>query len=348
LRWLTTDALERNDLANAKQYSSQLLKASNRIDDRLQHLTILDKAADPGERTFLLSLQQTAATNASEIYRVCQWMAGHGQADDGIKWFTNCPAKARTEQPAPLGMVDCLVAKKDWPRLEHFLQSEKWGDREFLRLAYLSRTAEEQKEKIGVEARWRAALRSAEDRIGPLSMLLDLASAWRRPEAREEVLWVIAERCPREKWALRELQRIYEAQLNTRGLNKVCSSLANRDPKDVQAANDLAATSMLLKVNLPAAYQLARETYTNHPNDAFIVSTYAYSLHLQGRSREGLAVMEKLKPEALEQPPVALYYGLLLNISGQTNQAEKYLTLAGKANLLPEEKILLAAASGKP
>jgi hypothetical protein len=275
-------------------------------------------------------------------------MAGHGRADEAIGWFSNCPAKVRTEQPAPLGKVDCLVAKKDWSQLEKFLQSEKWGDREFLRLAYLSRTAEEQKETIGVQARWRAALRAAEDRIGPLSMLLDLATAWRRPDGREEVLWVIAERCPREKWALRELQRIYEAQLNTRGLNKVCTSLANRDPKDMQAASDLAATSMLLKVNLPEAYQLARETYTNHPNEAFIVSTYAYSLHLQGRSKEGLTAMEKLKPEALEQPPVALYYGLLLNFSGETNRAGKYLALAGKANLLPEEKILLAAAAGKP
>jgi predicted Zn-dependent protease len=347
-RWLTSDAMERNDLPRAKHYSSELLKCSNTIDDRLLHLAILEKAADAEMGGFLSTLQQTAATNASEIYRVCKWMAGHRQVEEGMSWFTNCPAKTQTEQPAPLGMVECLVAKKDWPRLEKFLQSGKWGDREFLRLAYLSRTAEEQKETIGVEARWRAALRSAEDRIGALSMLLELSTGWHRPQAREEVLWVIADRCPREKWALRELQRSYEAQLNTRGLNKVCSSLANRDPKDVQAVNDLAATSMLLKVNLPEAYQLAREIYTNHPTEPFIVSTYAYSLHLQGRSKEALGAMEKLKPEALEQPAVALYYGLLLNFSDKTNEAQKYFTLAGKANLLPEEKNLLATAAGKP
>jgi hypothetical protein len=60
------------------------------------------------------------------------------------------------------------------------------------------------------------------------------------------------------------LQRMYEAQMNTRGLNKVCSSLSNRDPKDVRAANDLAATSMLLNVNLPAAYELLRAKYSRH------------------------------------------------------------------------------------
>ena len=78
-----------------------------------------------------------------------------------------------------------------------------------------------------------------------------------------------------------------------------------------------------------------------------VVSTYAYSLHLQGRSREGLAALEKLKADDLERPSVALY-GLLLNVNNETNRAEKYLALASKANLLPEEKILLAGASGKP
>ena len=101
---------------------------------------------------------------------------------------------------------------------------------------------------------------------------------------------------------------------------------------------------MLLKLNLSSAHELAKEIHVERPEDAVVTSTYAYSLHLQGRTKEGLTALEKLKPEALEDPPVALYYGFLLSAAGQTNKAGKYLELARQATLLPEEKTLLAQA----
>ena len=75
-----------------------------------------------------------------------------------------------------------------------------------------------------------------------------------------------------------------------------------------------------------------------------MVSTYAYSLHLQGRTEQGLAALERLKPGALEQQPVSLYYGLLLTAAGQKEKAARYLETAEKCRLLPEEAALLAAA----
>ena len=56
-------------------------------------------------------------------------------------------------------------------------------------------------------------------------------------------------------------------------------------------------------------------------------------------------MLEKLKPEALETPSVALYYGVLLSASGDTNKAGKYLGIARKADLLPEEKALATEAA---
>jgi len=158
------------------------------------------------------------------------------------------------------------------------------------------------------------------------------------------LLWQVAQRFPREKWALLELKRLYFATGNTLGLNKLFAALASFDPKDFEARNNLAATSLLLKLNLPKAHELAKEVYIQHPEEAIVISTYAYSLHLQGRSKEGLAALEGLKPEALENPSVALYYGVLLVALGETNKASKYLGIAQRAFLLPEEKALLAEA----
>ncbi len=126
------------------------------------------------------------------------------------------------------------------------------------------------------------------------------------------------------------------ATTNTRGLNKVYSAMANFEAKDFVYRHNLAATSLLLKINLPNAHEIARELYAKHPEEAIITATYAYSLHLQGRTREGLAALEKLKAESIELPQVALYYGVLLSAIGETNKARKYLELAQHANVLPE------------
>jgi len=291
-------------------------------------------------------LQKNAVTNANEIYGVSSWMIAHGNMDAAIQWLGQCPAKVRAEPPVPMAFVDCYMAKKDWSGLETFLSDQKWGDLEFLRYAFLSRAAGEQKQDLAADARWRTAVREAGERWGPLTSLLGLARSWGRDKAREELLWQIVQRFPRERWAQLELGRFYQATGNTRGLNRVSATMASYDAKNFLAQNNLAATSLLLKLNLLKAHELAKEVYQQHPEEAIVTATYAYSLHLQGRTREGLAAMEKLRPDALETPAVALYYAVLLSASGETNKGNKYLDLAQHANLLPEEKALIAAVKG--
>ena len=117
----------------------------------------------------------------------------------------------------------------------------------------------------------------------------------------------------------------------------------SRSPQNVSLKNNLAATALLLKTNLPQAGQWAAEVYAQRTNDPVIVSTYAYALHLQGRNSEGLDALQKLKPSQLEQPAVALYYGILLSAAGKAGEAAPYLQIArSRGQLLPEEKQLLA------
>jgi len=310
----------------------------------LQHLTILRRAQDPQLGPYLSSLQKGALTNALEVYGISAWMIGHGLAAESFLWLTNCPAKVRAEQPVPLALVDCYMAKKDWGGLETYLEAQKWGELEFLRFAFLSRVAAEQTQKLAAEGRWRSALREAGDRLGPLNALLILATSWGREQAREDLLWQISKRFPAQHWALRELERSYLATGNTRGLNRLYSTMASYAPKSFEAQNNLAATSLLLKLNLPRAHDLAKEVYSEHPEEAIVTSTYAFSLYLQGRTKDGVAALEKLKAEALETPSVAVYYGLLLSEDGQTNKAARYLGIAQKSALLPEEKVLVAEA----
>jgi Flp pilus assembly protein TadD len=345
LRWLVGEGLRRDDLVTAERFSKQLLSNPRSTpEDCVQHLSILRQVKSPEFTNYLGAVQKNALTNAMQVYGLSAWMISHGMVDDALAWLTNCPVKVRSEQPVPLALVDCYLARKDWEALETFLQQQKWADRECLRWAFLSRTASELKQDMAAEARWRTAVREADGKLGPLTALLGLATNWGRDKAKEDLLWQIAQRYPNERWTLRELDRMYLAAGNTRGLNKLYSTMASFDSHNFAAQNNLAATSLLLRLNLSKAHELAKETFAQHPEEAVVASTYAYSLHLQGRTQEGLAVLEKLKADALETPSVALYYGVLLSAAGDTNKAGKYLGIAQKSDSLPEEKALVAEA----
>ena len=55
-------------------------------------------------------------------------------------------------------------------------------------------------------------------------------------------------------------------------------------------------------------------------------------------------MLEKLKPDQLANPVTAAYYGVLLAASGDAAKARKYLELASRTKMLPEEKALVQAA----
>ncbi len=349
LRWLVEDSLRRGDPVAAGQFSSKLLENPGAdLPDRLDHLNILQQTKNPEFDAYLRSVQNGATTNASAVYAVASWMLGHGMAESTQQWLTNCPAKVRAEQPVPLAFVDCYVARKDWLGLDSYLVGQQWHDLEFLRFAYLSRASEQLQQAMASEARWRSAVRATDNQLSSLNTLLNMANAWQRIHAEEDLLAQIGQYYHRERWASRDLERLYLAAGDTAGLNKFYAMKAENDSTNYVAQNNLAATSLLLRTNLPRAFELSKQLYQSHPADAVIATTYAYSLLVQKRTKEGVDVLDKLGPESLEQPGVALYYGILLSADGRRAAAAKYLELAQTAKILPEEKALISQAAKEP
>ncbi len=132
LRWLVDDCLRRKDLAGATRLSSKLLADPRAgLPDRLDHLNILQQTKSPEFAAYLDSVQHDALTNSATVYAVAAWMIGSGMADDAQQWLTNCPAKLRAEQPVPMALVECYIARRDWLGLDSFLVDQKWHDLEF-------------------------------------------------------------------------------------------------------------------------------------------------------------------------------------------------------------------------
>ena len=346
LRSLVAERLIHDDAAGAMAYSTQLLaSAQSNLGDRLQHLGILKRLQSPNLAVQLEAVQQAAATNAVLAGQTAAWMEANGFMAETATWLSTLATNVQSQTPVQLALVDYYLNTTNWQGLCRLTAKGDWGEMNFLRLAFLSHAWSELGEPVVANANWNSAVNQAGDRLGALNALLELAGRWQMKTEQENLLWRIVRQHPDADWAEQSLERSYLASGNTRKLFQFYSEGFSRSPQNVLLKNNLAATALLLKTNVTRAGQWAAEVRAKNPDSPETVSTYAFALHLQGRTSEGLAELQKLKPSQLEQPSVALYYGILLVALGDHARAAHYLAIAEKSKaLLPEEKLLLAEA----
>ncbi len=343
LRSLVADRLAQKDLPAALNYSTQLTATAQAgVSDGLQQLDILHALQRTNGASRLKFTQQLAATNAPAAALVAAWMVANGRVADAADWLNHLPPEVQAQLPARLALVDCYLANQDWPALMNFTSKGDWHDAEFLRMAFLSHALSELGISFAAETDWKIAAGRAGENLSSLAALSDLAARWDLKPEREDLLRQIVRKFPEAGNAGQELQRIYFNAGNTRKLNELYGTLLAAFPENIDIKNNSAATSLLLRTNLPQAYSMAKENYDRKPDSPSVVSTYAYALDLEGRAQEGLVVMEKLDPASLEKPSIALYYGVLLAATGKTDKAAHYFQLAqAQGGLLPEEKGLI-------
>jgi Flp pilus assembly protein TadD len=381
LRSLIADRIRRKDWSQAKQLSDRAIGlARSNFEDQLLRLTVLqgpwlEGAVGRAEKmlslgfpagrvphesgsfnkhdssisalgfdAYLAHIQTSASSNALQVYGLCEWMGGHGLAAEALEWLNRLDASLCKAQPIPFAAANLYAAMADWPGLEEFLNGPNWQEMEFLRQAFLARAAWGQGGDPAGDARWRCAVRSAGNRLGALLFLLRLSEEWNKDP--EEVLLGIWRGFPREKWAIEQLEAHYRSTGNTRGLNRIYTSRMDAfEPRcDVTNRNDFVCTSLLLGIHLPRAHDLARQLHDENPNDVILASTYAFSLQLQGKTNQAREVFARFDKQSLEQPAVALYYGLLLAKTGEGQLARQYLAAAEQVKLSPEETQLLQDA----
>ena len=349
LRSLIADRLIHNDAGGALDYSKQLMAGGQAgMEDRLQNLGILKTMQSPALAGQLSALQRDAATNAAMAAQTVSWMEASGFTSEAVRWLGTLPATVQAQNPVRLAFVDCYLNTTNWQGLRKLTTGGDWGELDFLRLAFSSRAWSELGETTVADGHWRSAVSEAGERLSALAALLDLADRWQLTREQEDLLWRILRGFPDARWAQISLERLYFNDGNTAGLYQLYLKQLPRLPQDAALKNNLAATALLLKTNLTQACQWAAEVHAQTTNNPTFVATYAYALHLQGRDKDGLATMQQLKPAQLQQPTVALYYGVLLRATGQSTEAALYLALAKNGGgLLPEEQQLLTANGDK-
>src|SRR2546423_15285430 len=104
---------------------------------------------------------------------------------------------------------------------------------------------------------------------------------------------------------------------------------------------------MLLDRSREEAPRVEKEAFEQSPTEPPCAVARALFLNEEGRPADGIAILQKLPPEKLHDPRVALYLALLLLNDGKSDAAREFIEEANSGFVFPEEKKLLEEALQK-
>jgi hypothetical protein len=312
--------------------------------DHLSFLNLLHELHDPQFSSYLTELEKTAAAKSVSLAMLLSWMSQKSLSLLALDFSKNLPAEELQKWPVPVALADAYVQLKDWRKLELAIQNAKWQQFDYLRHAYLARALRGQAKPAAAEREWATAVKGAAEHSESLLLLVRTAAEWGWETETTDLLWALSRHPEKQKEAFLALYRHYSKSADTQGLYRVLLRLFETDPTNLDVQNNLAQISLLLNANPDEGRRLATDLYQKAPTNPSYVTTYAYALYSKGNVKQALNVMESLKPELLERPEIAAYYGVFLVRAGANARAAPFLELADKATLLAEEKALVEAA----
>ena len=312
--------------------------------DRLLYLEILRQSHDEGFDDYLRRLEKDAASQPGDLTSLLAWMSGNETAAAAIDFAKTLPADSLRKWPVSPALAAVYASLKDWHGLERLTTTTEWSPYDFLRHAHLSRALREQNKKFAAEQEWVTAQEEASMQPQSLLVLARTANEWGWDAETVQLLWLLAKNDDTKLVALQTLYQHYAKLGDTAGLYHTLLRLVEALPNDLGLQNNLAQISLLLGTDVDRASRIAAEIHIKEPSNGAFVSTYAFALYTKGDTQGALHAMNQLSAEQLHDPSVAAYYGVVLVAAGQKEKAREFLRRAIEADLLPEERALVAKA----
>jgi predicted Zn-dependent protease len=349
LEHLTKDAENRRDLAGALEYSKRIIDDPRcSFQDKLAHAQLLRAANSQELSNWEASLKHDALQAPESMLLLGQWLERTEGPDSTLSWLRGLPHTVQTNQPVPLLKADCFLATKDWNELLKMVGTDDWADANYYRLMLESLAQRSLGQNLEAVTAWKRALKLSAHRVDHLSRMAQITADWGWSHERVEVLQgIIAEFPQQQRWAVDQLSAQFYAEGKTKELDELLRKAYETNPDNNRIKNNLANIMLLENTDVSKASQLAKDAYQSSREDPFFISTYAYSLLLQNKTREASEVISGIKQEYLKIPSIAAYYGVVEARSGHKNLAKEPLSLADAAHLLPEEKIMVRAAESQ-
>ena len=346
LRALLNDAVDRKDLQDADRYAQQLqMSPEVGFGDYLLCLNFYRKLDAKKFDALLEKVKPVAARNSYDLGMLMDWMNENGMSAEVLKWMDKLPPATTGKAPAAIAISAAFAEQKNWSRLRRWTRSESWGEEsDYLRLAYQAFAARQSRQSSAdaeFQTLWRAAIHAANDQPERDIKLARLASKWNLPSESEELWLRLSRTPPTRREALDALYKLYRANNDLKKLYDVLQHLHETSPNEVGITANLARLGLNIEQNTKQAQTLAKEAYDHAPDDPICALTYAFSLYVQGRTSEGLEILQKIPPEALHDPHAAVYVAVLLLDLNRNDDAKEFIQLAKKGPIYAEEKRLL-------
>jgi len=344
-RALLRDAAENKDWNSALSLAKKLQSAPDApFADQLVYLELLRNLKHRDYQAFLGDLQEQAAKDPKQVASLMSWMNRRGLNIFALEWSKRLPEEIRDRPPVSPAIAEAYANLHDWVALKAMLNNADWREVEFTRCALLALVFREEGDLPSSRAQWESAVRAAGDRPEVLATLAEFATDLKWDNEVNDLLWAVARGPNRQQWALAALSRKYSAAQDTRALLAVTTRALELDPQDLAAKSQMASLLFQTNASLERARVLAREAYEKDPKNPKFAATYAYALHSQAKTEEGIKIMRSLPAKLLETPPYSIFHAVLLANVGEPDEAYKFIELAEKGNLVPEQTELLTKA----
>jgi len=345
LRALLNDAVDRNDVQAADRFVQQLqMSPEVSFGDYLLCLNFYRKLDAKKFEALLEKVKPVAARNSGDLGLLMDWMNENGLASEVVKWMDKLPDATTAKPPAAIAIAAAFAEQKNWSRLRRWTRNGSWGEEDYLRLAYQGFAARQSRQSSAdaeFDTLWRAAQHAATDQPDREIKLARLASKWNLPIESEELWSRLSRTSPSRRESLDALYRLYRTNNQVKKLYDVLQRLHEASPNEIGITANLARLGLNIDQNTKQAQELAKQTYNRAPDDVNCAVTYAFALYVQGRTAEGLEVLQKLPPEALHESHAAVYAAVLLLDLNQTDGAKEYIQVAKHGPIYAEEKRLL-------
>jgi len=339
-RALLDYALRSGDRAGSQRFAAQLhaLPAHTFADD----LSCLD-AIMPGPDfpSALADIERRAAGDPQSATDTGDWLNSHAMSAETLRWIPTLPESVQGNIRVQMSLAQGYLGMQDWKGLAAWLPKCQWGGSDYLRRAMLIRCERELRQPW--QAEWDQLATTVNGSQPDGLLLAQLLIGWHWRDEALSLLWAAAGNPGTDARALEYLWGLYSQTSDTPELMQVAKAQIALDPDNPTWKNNYAFLSLLLNGASPHALRLAQEACEANPKIPEWAATYAYALHLAGRDADARLVMEKLDPEALQRPGVALYYAIVLAGNGDNDKARETLARLNPSGMLPEEQKLAAA-----
>lgn len=346
LRALLGEALQRNEHGRADSLA-QDLQMSQQVTfaDYLLCLEFYRKLDQSKFSALLEKVKPVAARNPTDAARLMEWLNKNGLAADVLKWAEKLPTELTKNPPPAIAIAEAFIDGKNWSRLKRWTHGGVWGDSEYLRLAYQAYGSKQSRQADAeYSSLWHSAELAAADRPDRELHLARLAAKWNFSTEAEQLWLRVSQNAPARREALEALFQIYRSKNDLPNLYRTSLRLHESSPNEPGVAADYARLALLLDQNAEEGHRVAREAYERTPAEVNAAITYAFSLHVLGRSAEGIEIVKKLPVEGLRDPHAAVYAAVLLLRENQSAAAREYIHFAEAGPIFPEEKKLLNEA----